>query len=73
MQKFSNKTRKVVFGLKTSKIFHSAGELPTDVVPFDATSSLPVEDQKETAMMNIQKCLRNQEAARALALLRASR
>jgi hypothetical protein len=32
-----------------------------------------VEDQKEAAMLNIQKCLRSGQAARALALLRASR
>ncbi len=50
-----------------------AGELPSDVVPFDAASSVAVEDQKEAAMLNIQKCLRSGQAARALALLRASR
>jgi hypothetical protein len=49
------------------------GSLPADVVPFDAASSVPIEDQKEAAMLNIQKCLKGQEAAKALALLRASR
>jgi hypothetical protein len=42
-------------------------------VPFDAASSVPIEDQKEAAMINIQKCLNSQQADRALALLRAAR
>jgi hypothetical protein len=49
------------------------GTLPEDVVPFDAASSVPIEDQKETAMINIQKYLNSQQADRALALLRAAR
>ena len=49
------------------------GSLPEDVVPFDAASSVPIEEQKEAAMLTIQKCLNSQQAARALALLRAAR
>ena len=50
-----------------------AGSLPEDVVPFDAASPVPIEEQKEAAMLSIQKCLYSQMAARALALLRAAR
>ena len=49
------------------------GSLPEEVVPFDAASSVPIEEQKEAAMLTIQKCLNSQQAARALALLRAAR
>ncbi len=53
--------------------FCPEGELPSDIVPFDAASTVAVEDQKEAAMLNIHQCLRSGQAARALALLRASR
>ncbi len=44
-----------------------------DVVPFDATSDVSIEDQKVTAMKRIQTAMVKQDAGTAVALLRASR
>jgi len=56
-----------------SATLQGRGEIPSDVVPFDAASDVPVEDQKEDAMKNLQKALIAKDAGKAVALLRAAR
>ena len=43
------------------------------IVPFDAASEVPVEEQRVEAMVKIQDCLRTGQAPQALALLRSAR
>ncbi|KAG8510249.1 Protein timeless [Galemys pyrenaicus] len=43
------------------------------MVPFDATSEVPVEEQRAEAMVRIQDCLLTGQAPQALALLRSAR
>ncbi|XP_045461506.1 protein timeless homolog isoform X2 [Harmonia axyridis] len=47
--------------------------IPTDVVPFDATSDVPIDEQKSETMVKIQKQLRCGEHENAIGLLRAAR
>uniref|UniRef100_UPI00398EAEF9 protein timeless homolog n=1 Tax=Pristiophorus japonicus TaxID=55135 RepID=UPI00398EAEF9 len=47
--------------------------LPEDVIPFDAASEIPVEEQRAEAMIHIQDALLSGKAAEALLLLRAAR
>lgn len=47
--------------------------LPEDVVPFDAASETPVEEQRAEALLRIQGCLRDAQAPEALRLLRCAR
>ncbi|XP_029450670.1 protein timeless homolog [Rhinatrema bivittatum] len=48
--------------------------LPEDmVVPFDAASEVPVEEQRADAMVQIQECLLTSRGSEALSLLRAAR
>ncbi|KAI6062328.1 Protein timeless-like protein isoform X1 [Aix galericulata] len=47
--------------------------LPEDVVPFDAASETPVEEQRAEALLRIQGCLRDSQAPKALRLLRCAR
>ncbi|XP_040395383.1 protein timeless homolog isoform X1 [Cygnus olor] len=47
--------------------------LPEDVVPFDAASETPVEEQRAEALLRIQGCLRGAQAPEALRLLRCAR
>ncbi|XP_068777323.1 protein timeless homolog isoform X3 [Struthio camelus] len=47
--------------------------LPEDVVPFDAASETPVEEQRAEAMLRIQDCLLGGRAPEALRLLRSAR
>ncbi|XP_074386635.1 protein timeless homolog isoform X3 [Zonotrichia albicollis] len=47
--------------------------LPEDVVPFDATSETPVEEQRAEALLRIQECLRDSRVPQALQLLRSAR
>ncbi|XP_068266009.1 protein timeless homolog isoform X3 [Nyctibius grandis] len=47
--------------------------LPEDVVPFDAASETPVEEQRAGALLRIQGCLRDARAPQALRLLRSAR
>ncbi|XP_072703640.1 protein timeless homolog isoform X3 [Ciconia boyciana] len=47
--------------------------LPEDVVPFDAASETPVEEQRAEALLRIQGCLRDARAPQALRLLRSAR
>ena len=47
--------------------------LPEDVVPFDAASETPVEEQRAEALLRIQGCLRDAQAPQALRLLRSAR
>ncbi|XP_067022608.1 protein timeless homolog [Acropora muricata] len=51
----------------------NAGEIPESIVPFDAASEIPVDEQKTNALLQIQGFLRNQQSADAVALLRAAR
>ncbi|XP_031205478.1 protein timeless homolog isoform X3 [Mastomys coucha] len=49
-------------------------ELSVDpIVPFDAASEVPVEEQRVEAMVRIQDCLTAGQASQALALLRSAR
>ncbi|XP_031834411.1 circadian regulator timeout [Nomia melanderi] len=48
------------------------GAIP-EVVPFDAASDVPIEDQKVEAMKKIQKLLRTKFLEQAIGLIRASR
>lgn len=43
------------------------------VVPFDAASEVPVEEQRAEAMVRIQDCLLAGQAPQALSLLRSAR
>ncbi|XP_016160418.1 PREDICTED: LOW QUALITY PROTEIN: protein timeless homolog [Ficedula albicollis] len=47
--------------------------LPEDVVPFDAASETPVEEQRAEALLRIQECLRGSRLPQALRLLRSAR
>ncbi|KAM9514583.1 protein timeless homolog isoform 2-T2 [Guaruba guarouba] len=47
--------------------------LPEDVVPFDAASETPVEEQRAEALLRIQGCLRDARVPQALRLLRSAR
>lgn len=47
--------------------------LPEDVVPFDAASETPVEEQRAEALLRIQECLRDSRVPQALRLLRSAR
>ncbi|RMB90387.1 hypothetical protein DUI87_33273 [Hirundo rustica rustica] len=47
--------------------------LPEDVVPFDAASETPVEEQRAEALLRIQECLRDSRLPQALRLLRSAR
>uniref|UniRef100_A0A8B9RXR0 Timeless circadian regulator n=1 Tax=Accipiter nisus TaxID=211598 RepID=A0A8B9RXR0_9AVES len=47
--------------------------LPEDVVPFDAASEMPVEEQRTEALLRIQGCLRDAQVPQALQLLRSAR
>lgn len=47
--------------------------LPEDVVPFDAASEMPVEEQRTEALLRIQGCLRDAQVPQALRLLRSAR
>ncbi|XP_061871662.1 protein timeless homolog isoform X2 [Colius striatus] len=47
--------------------------LPEDVVPFDAASETPVEEQRAEAVLQIQRCLRGSHGPQALSLLRSAR
>lgn len=47
--------------------------LPEDLVPFDAASEIPVEEQRAEAMIRIQDAMLASKTAEALVLLRAAR
>ncbi|XP_050190499.1 protein timeless homolog isoform X2 [Myiozetetes cayanensis] len=47
--------------------------LPEDVVPFDAASETPVEEQRAEALLRIQECLWHSQVPQALRLLRSAR
>ncbi|XP_027764170.1 protein timeless homolog isoform X2 [Empidonax traillii] len=47
--------------------------LPEDVVPFDAASETPVEEQRAEALLRIQECLWRSQVPQALRLLRSAR
>ncbi|XP_042652483.1 protein timeless homolog isoform X2 [Tyto alba] len=47
--------------------------LPEDVVPFDAASETPVEEQRAEVVLRIQGCLRDARVPEALRLLRSAR
>ncbi|OPJ69958.1 timeless-like protein isoform A [Patagioenas fasciata monilis] len=47
--------------------------LPEDMVPFDAASEVPVDEQRAAALLQIQGCLRDGRVPPALRLLRAAR
>ncbi|KAK9703341.1 hypothetical protein QE152_g29405 [Popillia japonica] len=60
-------------GPQLSVVLDGRAEIPDDLVPFDATSDVPIDEQKSKAMKNIQHKLRNNEFEQAVGLLRASR
>ncbi|XP_068081977.1 protein timeless homolog [Anabrus simplex] len=54
-------------------ILQTPESIPDDVVPFDPTSDIPVDDQKVDAITKIKTALKEWRFEEALALLRASR
>jgi len=69
-----NEDRWEAISNELSSILQGRGtELPSDVVPFDAASDVPMEEQKVTCMKNIQRALKEKEPALAVALMRAAR
>nr|XP_058960155.1 protein timeless homolog [Pocillopora verrucosa] len=50
-----------------------AGDIPDSVVPFDAASEIPVDEQKTNALSQIQQFLRGHLCREAVAMLRAAR
>ncbi|XP_060524214.1 protein timeless homolog isoform X2 [Cylas formicarius] len=60
-------------GPQLSCVLETVTEFPTDVVPFDAASDTPIDDQKAEAMRNIQRKLRRGDFEGAVVLLRAAR
>lgn len=56
-----------------SALFQGRGELPSDVLPFDAASEVDVEQQRAEAMIRIQEAMRGHKAGEAVALFRAAR
>lgn len=50
-----------------------AGDIPDSVVPFDAASEIPVDEQKTNALAQIQQFLRGHHSGEAVAMLRAAR
>lgn len=56
-----------------SAVLESFTEVPEAVIPFDATSDVPIDEQKAEAMKNIQRKLRRGDYENAIGLLRVSR
>ncbi|XP_072020658.1 protein timeless homolog [Amphiura filiformis] len=56
-----------------SAMLQGREDIPENVVPFDAASEQPVEEQRADAMVRIQRGLHNGQAGDAIALLRAAR
>ncbi|XP_074037876.1 circadian regulator timeout [Leptinotarsa decemlineata] len=60
-------------GPQLSAVLESGGDFLTDVVPFDAASEVPIDEQKVDAMKKIQAKLRDREFESAIGLIRAAR
>nr|WAM46971.1 protein timeless 2 [Chrysoperla nipponensis] len=56
-----------------SVVLENDGAIPKDIVPFDAASDVPIDDQKAEAMYKIQRLLRQHEYEQAIGFLRAAR
>lgn len=56
-----------------SSAIRGCQELPQDIIPFDAASDVPVDEQKGIAMRRIQGYLRTKKGPEAVALFRAAR
>ncbi|KAJ8036132.1 Protein timeless-like [Holothuria leucospilota] len=56
-----------------SAMLQGREDIPENVVPFDAASEQPVEEQRADTMVRIQHCLHNGQAGDGIALLRAAR
>ncbi|KAK9879047.1 hypothetical protein WA026_003863 [Henosepilachna vigintioctopunctata] len=56
-----------------SIVLETNSVMPTDIVPFDATSEVPIDEQKSEAMINVQRKLRRGEYEEGVGLLRAAR
>ncbi|EEZ99220.1 protein timeless homolog isoform X1 [Tribolium castaneum] len=56
-----------------STVLEGNADFSTDVVPFDAASDVPIDEQKAEAMKNVQRKLRNADYENAISLLRAAR
>nr|XP_054752328.1 protein timeless homolog [Lytechinus pictus] len=59
--------------MELSSMLQGREDIPDDVVPFDAASEMPVEEQRADAMVRIQQSLRSGRAGEGLALFRAAR
>ena len=72
-QRESNEQIWDTISLELSRILQdSSFELPDIGSPFDATSEIPIEDQRSHAMYRIQEFLKENKPAKAIALLRYS-
>lgn len=60
-------------GPQLSTVLEGTADIPTDVVPFDATSDVPIDEQKSECMLDIQRKLRDGDYENAVGLLRAAR
>ncbi|XP_018327682.1 protein timeless homolog [Agrilus planipennis] len=56
-----------------SAVLENPSQIPSDIVPFDASSDTPIDEQKEDAMKKIQLELRKGNFEMAIALFRAAR
>ena len=56
-----------------SAILQGRGEIPTEILPFDAASDVDMEQQRIDAVFRIQDSLRNNKAGEAVALFRSAR
>ncbi|XP_073519784.1 protein timeless homolog isoform X2 [Phyllobates terribilis] len=63
-QSLSEKLKNCATGLES---------LPDEIVPFDAASEIPVEEQRTEALVRIQNGLQNGQAGESLVLLRSAR
>ncbi|XP_046407332.1 protein timeless homolog [Ischnura elegans] len=60
-------------GPELSAVLQGGIEIPGDIIPFDATSDVSIDDQRADAMRKIQDHLRQHKTEEAVGLLRAAR
>lgn len=61
------------FNITTLTFLQLSESISESLVPFDATSETPLEEQKTEAMVRVQDCLLARTGPEALGLLRAAR
>ncbi|XP_026479584.1 protein timeless homolog [Ctenocephalides felis] len=72
--KVSPEDRWLEIAQQVTAVLTSDGEqIPTDMIPFDVTSEVPIDDQKEDCVKRIQNLLKQENFEQAIGLLRAAR